>query len=560
VTLDRYRLGIDFGTSTTVAVLAWPDGMVKPLVFDGSELLPSAVCVDGDGTLMAGRDALHAARRHPGGFEPHPKRSIDDGVVLLADTEVTVTDLFAVVLGRVAAEAYRVAGGPVGPVTVTCPAGWGSRRREILMAAASAAGLGPVTLVAEPVAAACYFVAVAGATIPIGSSVVIYDFGAGTFDASVVRRTESGFAVLAEHGLPDVGGLDIDSAIVAYLGTVYAGRNPDLWKRLVYPVSVEDRRAARLLWDDVRTGKEILSRMSTTLIHVPLFLDDAPLGRGQLEQLARPMLDRTVRTTRGVLRAAGVSSAEVAGLFLVGGSSRIPLAATLLHQALELAPTVIERPELVVAEGSLRTDPSVDRKQTPTAIKPPKPAEVASDGASGASDDPAVSDDDGTRAVTDLPLVDFTPDEEPRRWRTRQKVIAAGLSALAVAVLIGWAVLERSAAPTAPTRAVAGSPTSVDRPTGSPSAQPAKSVSTADTTPIGSVILTGSLVSDSETCLLLRTDATTYAVITRRTDRINLWNFRTATIRGRPNILGQTAGCLSGNYIMLEVDEVLSVA
>ena len=87
VAIGVYRLGVDFGTSTTVAVLAWPDGAVKPLVFDGSELLPSAVCLDGDGTLLVGRDAIHAARSKPEGFEPNPKRCVDDGAVLLSEVE-----------------------------------------------------------------------------------------------------------------------------------------------------------------------------------------------------------------------------------------------------------------------------------------------------------------------------------------------------------------------------------------------------------------------------------------------------------------------------------------
>jgi molecular chaperone DnaK (HSP70) len=69
---DGFRLGIDFGTSNTAAVMRWPDGTVKALLFDGPELLPSAVCLDASSVLLAGRDALHAARGRPEGFEPNP--------------------------------------------------------------------------------------------------------------------------------------------------------------------------------------------------------------------------------------------------------------------------------------------------------------------------------------------------------------------------------------------------------------------------------------------------------------------------------------------------------
>src|SRR5690349_12838652 len=277
--VDGFTVGIDFGTSTTVAVLFRADGSARPLVFDGSELLPSAVCVGPDGTLLVGRDAVHAARSHPDRFEPNPKRSVDDGSLLLGDTEVAVGDVFAAVLGRVVDEATRVAGEPVRAARLTCPAGWGPQRRRVLAAAANAAGLTSVELVAEPVAAASYFVDAVDGRLPTGSCAVVYDFGAGTFDASVVRRTLDGFDVLAGRGLSDAGGLDIDAAVVAHLGTVYAARDPERWARLVRPADGEDRRAAHQLWADVRTGKEMLSRSSSTLIHVPLFGEDAALGR-----------------------------------------------------------------------------------------------------------------------------------------------------------------------------------------------------------------------------------------------------------------------------------------
>jgi hypothetical protein len=363
------RLAIDFGTSNTVAVLAGGDGRIRPLVFDGSELLPSGVLV-ADGQVLVGRDAEHAARADPAGYEPHPKRCVDDDVVLLGGVELPVGELFTAILRRVGDEARRVAGGPPASVVLTCPAGWGRRRRALLERAASAAGLQRVTLVPEPVAAAWFFVDVAGASVPVGGSVLIYDFGAGTFDASVIRRTAAGFEVLAEEGLRDTGGLDVDAAIVAHLGTRYVSRDPDLWARLSAPREPQDLRASRLLWQDVRAGKEMLSRTSSTLIHVPLFDDTGtPLGRDQFELLVRPVLDRTVAASRAALREAEVAAGDLAGLFLVGGASRIPLAATLLHRAFGLAPTVIERPELVVAEGALHAP----RQQHHPAPQPPEP-------------------------------------------------------------------------------------------------------------------------------------------------------------------------------------------
>ena len=107
------------------------------------------------------------------------------------------------------------------------------------------------------------------------------------------------------------------------------------------------------------------------MIHLPLLEHDALLGRERLDQLAQPVVDRTVATTRGVLRQAGVAPDELAGILLVGGGSRMPLAATCLHRSFGLAPVVIDQPELAVAEGSLHAHVETDK---PTATAEPAEA------------------------------------------------------------------------------------------------------------------------------------------------------------------------------------------
>ncbi|GIF18710.1 molecular chaperone DnaK (HSP70) [Actinoplanes tereljensis] len=345
----RHALGVDFGTSNTVAVARWPDGRARPILVDGSPLLPSAVYAEPGGQLNVGRDAVHSARLDPARFEPNPKRRIDDGTVLLGDQEFPIVDLISAVLARVAEEWHRAVGPVLPDVTLTCPATWGAARRTLLAEAAARAGLERPRLVAEPVAAATYFAEVLGRDVPIGSVVVVHDFGAGTFDASVVARTASGFEVLAVDGRDDIGGLDIDAAIVEHLRT-------DEWQRILEPTTIEERRARRQLWDDVRIAKERLSRAQSADFVVPLLDTEVHLTRDELEKLARPVLDQTVRITQGLLRWADLPEGRLAGVFLVGGASRIPLVATLLHRELGEAPVVIEQPELVVAEGSILAD------------------------------------------------------------------------------------------------------------------------------------------------------------------------------------------------------------
>src|ERR1044071_5907330 len=124
----RHALGVDFGTSNTVAVARWPDGRARPILVDGSPLLPSAVFAELDGTLVVGRDAVHSARIDPVRFEPNPKRRIDDGLVLLGEQEFPVVELIAAVLARVVEEWQRAVGPVAHETTLTCPATWGSTR------------------------------------------------------------------------------------------------------------------------------------------------------------------------------------------------------------------------------------------------------------------------------------------------------------------------------------------------------------------------------------------------------------------------------------------------
>ncbi|WP_432834150.1 Hsp70 family protein [Dactylosporangium sp. CA-092794] len=348
-----YRLGIDFGTSNTVAALAGPDGRVRPLLFDGSPLLPSAVFAGPDTGLLVGADAVRAAIGAPAGFEANPKRRIDDRAVWLGEREFPIEHLVAAVLHRVYSEANRVAGEPVGDVVLTHPAAWGRPRLAVLTAAAQAAGLGTVGFVPEPVAAAAYFATVLGQRIPPGRSIVVYDLGAGTFDVSVLLPSPGGFEVVASAGLPDVGGLDLDAAVVDHVRTQTATAT-EAWRRLDWPQTPADQQARQTLWQSARAVKEQLSRYASGDLHLPLVDQQVRLTREEFEKAARVQLERTASMTLQVLQEAGVPPERIAGVFLVGGSSRIPLAATLLHRTLRIAPTVIDQPELVVAEGALR--------------------------------------------------------------------------------------------------------------------------------------------------------------------------------------------------------------
>ncbi|GAB3847193.1 Hsp70 family protein [Dactylosporangium cerinum] len=374
MTTNTVRLGVDFGTSNTVAVLRRGAGLATPLLFDSSPLLVSGVFVGAAGDVLTGADAQRAATAYPAGYEANPKRRIDDGAVWLGELEMPVRALVEAVLRRVMAEAERVVGAAPVSAVLTHPAAWSRTRLALLSAAARDAGIAEVGFLAEPVAAAAYFATVLGHEVPEGQCLVVYDLGAGTFDVSVVRRLGDRPEVIASDGLADVGGLDLDAAVVNHARSVTSPEQ-SAWGRLDWPAGPADQRAHQTLWSGARAAKEQLSRHTKADIHVPLVDADVHLTRDEFESAARPYLDRTVMLTLNTLRSAGVRHEQVAGVFLVGGSSRIPLVASLLHRALRIAPTVIDQPELVVAIGSLHIDPTpAPAEPTPSANHlPPAP-------------------------------------------------------------------------------------------------------------------------------------------------------------------------------------------
>lgn len=361
------HIGIDLGTSRTVTVAASADGRYRPLYFEDSYAMPSAVYLDHDGDTLVGRDAVRAGKRHPERLELNPKQRIDEESLLLGDDTLPLTDALAALLTTAHTEATRLLN--TNPTcTLTVPASWGITRISTLEHAAYQAGLDTITTIAEPVAAAHYFTTVLEKDLPLGSTLLIYDLGAGTFDATAVKRTPDGLTVTALDGLDTVGGLDIDEAIIDHLHNQH--QNHPQWHRLTHPTTPDDHRARHQLRDDVREAKEQLSRQQTATINLPLLAATTHLTRTELDTITQPLIAKTMRVTKTVMDQTDLTPRTTAGIFLVGGASRMPLIATTLHRELGITPTSIEQPELAVAEGAARLHTSPP-KPAPTPMPPP---------------------------------------------------------------------------------------------------------------------------------------------------------------------------------------------
>jgi len=350
--MTRWHLGIDFGTSYTVASAAVGDSVtVIDVESSGRARISSAVFLTPDGDILIGSAAEHQAVFAPERFEPTPKRSIGEGEVFLGDRLVPVADLVAAVLRRVYTEACRQQGerAPDG-VGVTHPADWGEVRLAVLREAVAKAGMPQVSFIAEPVAAA---VRIATEATQPGQRVAVYDFGGGTFDAAVLVRTETGFTVAGPPaGRDPLGGEDIDDRIIAYLGKVLADEDPDAWQALCKPTDVSWRRDAAAFRAEVQRAKETLSETSACQLWVPGIGREVQLTRAELDKLIGPTVDDTVATLEVAIKDAGVVAKSLAGLYLVGGSSRIPLVAESIWRKLAVRPSVQDNPKSVVALGA----------------------------------------------------------------------------------------------------------------------------------------------------------------------------------------------------------------
>ena len=360
------RVAVDFGTSSTCVAVSVHGREPQVLVIDGQPLMSSAVYVAPDRTVFVGQEAERHAAVDPSRYEPNPKRRVDDGELLLGSTVLPVVDAIRAVLQRATTEARRQAGGaPIDQLVLTHPADWGGTRAGVLRQAAN--GLAHrLMLIPEPVAAAVFHAASFDHHRAAGSgrdALAVLDLGGGTVDVSVVRRapvsphvsqSQLMYQVLATRGEPNFGGADIDHLLLGHVGELVSPTDPEAWRQLVEGRDLPERRRRRVLWQDVRGAKETLSRHTYTDIPLPSPFPDAHVTRDDLERLIAEPVARTADLVVSTIAEARLAPRDLAGIFLVGGSSRIPMVAALVHRRSRVIPTTLDQPETVVARGALR--------------------------------------------------------------------------------------------------------------------------------------------------------------------------------------------------------------
>ncbi|MDC8773170.1 Fe-S protein assembly chaperone HscA [Roseateles albus] len=326
----RIAVGIDLGTTHSL-VAAVRSGVAECLPDEaGQVILPSAVRYLEDGRRQIGALALAAQAEDPvntivsvkrlmgraladiGNREQLPYQFEDTpGMVSLRTREGSKSpvEVSAEILATLRFRAEDSFADDVFGAVITVPAYFDDAQRQATKDAAQLAGLNVLRLINEPTAAAIAY----GLDNGSEGLYAVYDLGGGTFDISLLRLSRGVFEVVATGGDAALGGDDFDR-LLADWALAQAGLSAD---------TAHDKRAILVA---AREAKEALSGADSVVLQAKLDGGDlnALVTRAQFESLSQALLDRTLASVRRVLRDAKVKADEVAGVVMVGGSTRMP--------------------------------------------------------------------------------------------------------------------------------------------------------------------------------------------------------------------------------------------
>jgi molecular chaperone DnaK (HSP70) len=349
--------GIDLGTTNSAIARTGPDGRPQVLAgLSGEQTTPSVVLFASAGEHVVGEGARREARLDPEHVCALVKRKMGDAEwrFVAHGKGWSAPAVSALILKSLAADAEFGGGEKPSAAVITVPAYFGDEERRATVLAGTYAGLDVVDVLSEPIAAAlAYGFGRLDGTMDLSKSVghetvLVYDLGGGTFDATVIELADRRISVLAVEGDHQLGGADWDERIALHLSRQFCADNPDAEDPL------DDSAGSQSLILAAERAKHQLSDQDKT--EVVVAHDGArstiTLSRTELESMAAPLLRRTVDLTKSCLAEAarrGVS--QVNKVLLVGGSSRMPAVARALRDELGLNPQLHD-PDLAVARGA----------------------------------------------------------------------------------------------------------------------------------------------------------------------------------------------------------------
>ena len=320
-------IGIDLGTTNSAAAVVEAG---RPVVIPSAEgatpagkMFPSVVAYTKDGQLLVGDPARRQVVTNPDGtvFEIKRKMGTDYRVALYGK-EYSPEQLSSYILQKIKHDAEVFLGYPVKKAVITVPAHFNDNQRQSTKDAGEIAGLEVVRIINEPTAAS---LAYGLDKSEKEMKILVFSFGGGTHDATIMEFGKGVFQVLATSGDTQTGGTDVDKAIIQVL-------LDDFRSKTGIDLS-QDRTAMARLKEAAEQAKIQLSNLTSTDIDLPFIANDSSgpknlhytLTRTKLEEVARPIVAKTEATIRKVMSDSKLTPDQVDKVILIGGMTRMPL-------------------------------------------------------------------------------------------------------------------------------------------------------------------------------------------------------------------------------------------
>ena len=364
-------IGIDLGTTNSVVAVMEGDQPTVIANAEGHRTTPSVVAVNDKGERLVGQVAKRQAITNPENtiysvkrfmgrkyneiqeearLVPYKVSSADNGDVRITirDKEHAPPEVSAMVLRKLKEAAESHLGTSVSEAVITVPAYFNDAQRQATKDAGKIAGLDVKRIVNEPTAAALAY----GLDKKKDETIVVYDFGGGTFDVSILEVGDGVVEVKSTAGDTHLGGDNVDDKLMEW---IIAEFKQDSGIDLA-----QDKMALQRLKEAAEKAKCELSSVPETEINLPFITADASgpkhlvlkLSRAKFETLIEDLLQRTLDPCRQALKDAGLKSGEIDEVVLVGGSTRIPRVQELVKELFGKEPNKGVNPDEVVAVGA----------------------------------------------------------------------------------------------------------------------------------------------------------------------------------------------------------------
>ena len=352
-------VSIDIGTSYSSMCVMGPDGKAKPVdistgasMYGSKYSLPSAVFVEDNGNVLVGQAAMNSRKRKPQNFCMEFKRNLGQNIpILLGNRSFFPEDLYTELFRHMKSCAEKASSQPIEKAYLTHPASFGKMKKEKILSAAKAAGLFNVELVDEPTAAAMSYCA--AGLVKDGQTLLVYDFGGGTFDVSIIKYEGGKFSPLVHpDGVEHCGGIDIDRLIYQdMLSKIDSDMLEQVNKNPLNRMRLETQLAELAI-----KAKHHLSSATSFEEEIQIGFDMVPysLKLDRLNSMAAPIISQTIVACRRIVQTAGISISELSSILMVGGTSRVPLVQEMVKQFAGGVDTLSSIDlELAVAKGAI---------------------------------------------------------------------------------------------------------------------------------------------------------------------------------------------------------------